>query len=349
MVEIIYNQQYYDQILTERFCGQRPFEQINFSLGSLAQESLKQRWLCHVGCCNFANAITMGKRSIATTGFGLTGIPHIGSIAQMVRSILLQKAGVPVQIVLGDLDAYCGKAVDFNYTQELVARYKNFIKNLGFSDEKESLVRTQSDALSVLKTLYIMGYYMDDQMFNLAKEDIHDYYSRQNKIDNGITYRIKLSLNLMVADFVDLYISRGYDHVLVFLGIDEYKYVSLAMNSLDKARLDGAYGGLELSGIFSKIIRGLNGHPKMGKSLAGSGIYPTMDRDKVRKIILDCGLETCHVDDNLVFQMMSAASFFGLETIDKARETCHLQGSAWLRLIDEYLSELFWIMDKWED
>jgi len=345
---IQYNQKYYNEIICNRKCGSNKFEQINFNLGGMAKEELKQQWLCHVKADKFANNFYQGKRVIATTGFGLTGVPHVGNIGQIIKAIKLQKSGIPVQIVLGDLDAYCGKAKNWHSIKNLVSKYKQFIKNLGFKNEYPSIVRTQSEALNVLKTLYLTGYYINDKMFDLAKEDIHDYYSQQGKIDKDMTYRIKLSLNLMVADFIDPHISAGYDNVIVFLGIDEYKYVGLAMNVLMGLQANSCYSDFSLSALFSFTMKGLNNFPKMGKSLPGSGLTPLMNHNEIRKVIMLSGNQETIPEDNIVFQMISSASFYSMEKIKYAKFAYQNNVLQWEIIKKEYLSDLLTIFGKWE-
>lgn len=347
MKEIIYGKEYYNEIIDTRLCGSEKFERINFSLSNLSQEALSHRWICHVNADKFALALENNKSVIATTGIGLTGIPHVGNIAQIVNAIILQRAGIPVQIVLGDLDAYCGKAKDLKYTQELIQKYRRYIRNLGFKEDGSSIVRTQSEALSVLKTLYLTGYYLDDQILELAKEDIHDYYSYHNKIDSGMSYRIKLSLNLMVADFMDLHINHGYENVIVFLGIDEYKYVGLAMDVLNRAKANGYYNDFNLMGIFSKTMPGLNGYSKMGKSFPESGITPLTNREKVIKYIYSQNENEIDVEDNVIFQMISSVSFYDQKKVEKAKLSYINKDGSWLNVKTLYLPDLFNILDKW--
>jgi len=284
---IQYNQKYYNEIICNRKCGSNKFEQINFNLGGMAKEELKQQWLCHVKVDKFANNFYQGKRVIATTGFGLTGVPYVGNIGQIIKTIKLQKSVIPVQIVLGDLDAYCGKAKNWHSIKNLLSKYKQFINNLGFKNEYPSIVRTQSEAINVLKTLYLTGYYINDKMFDLAKEDIHDYYSQQGRIDKDMTYRIKLSLNLMVADFLHPMLELNYESVLVFLCIDEYKYVGLAMEVFDKMRRDSILSKeVELSAFYSTIIPGINNYSKMYKSFSDSGININTSIHDLEKLFL---------------------------------------------------------------
>ena len=191
--------------------------------------------------------------------------------------------------------------MDLEYVRSLTTRYKNFLLKLGFDDSPPNIIRTQYDSLSVLRTLYLSGNYLTDEMFELAKEDIHDYYSKRGKIDEKMTYRIKLSLNLMVADFIDLHIQQGYENVLIFSGIDEYKYVGLAMDVLKKEHSDNNYKFFSLSSFFSITMKGVNGYPKMGKSFPESTISPMIKFDQIEKLIMNEDVDCNIPDDSFVF------------------------------------------------
>ena len=124
--KIIFDKNYYNSIMKEFNYNPLEFERINFSLGKLNKNDLQRRWLCHHGGRKFSKSINK-KKSIVTTGLGLTGVPHIGTLSQILRSIALQKAGIPVQMVLGDLDAYNHKAKPLEEALRLVKKYKKFI------------------------------------------------------------------------------------------------------------------------------------------------------------------------------------------------------------------------------
>ncbi len=123
----------------------------------------------------------------------MSGIPHIGTLSQILRSIALQKAGIPVQMVLGDLDAYNGKARPLTETLKLAEKYKKFILKLGFNPKFPSILRSQYNEFGVLRTSYLIGHFMDDSMFQEAEEDLHGFYSKKGKVDKDMSYRRKIT------------------------------------------------------------------------------------------------------------------------------------------------------------
>ncbi len=348
MNKLTFDDGYYRKLLQEARCGPHKFESIDFPIGSMSEAEVRRLWLCHANGKNFFKERERGKPVIVTTGFGLTGIPHVGTIAQIVRSIRLQKAGIPVQIVLGDLDAYNGKTTDLVLALGLVEKYRNLILKLGFDDLQPNVLRTQFEALPVLRTLYLTGHYITDEMFEQAKEDVHDYYFEHGKIEEEMTYRMKLSLNLMVADFIDLFTNHGFQSVLVFLGIDEYKYCGLSMDVAEAIKSGNRqFAEFSLSGIFSPLFRGFHGHPKMGKSLPDSGIDVGMTHDEIRKRIVKGEGEFDSPENNVVFQIMLALESRSESEWEEIYQACNERGKKWLVIKEGFAEKIVGISQFW--
>src|SRR3989344_1095354 len=125
--KIIFNELYYNNIMAEFGYDPIKFDKIDFLLGTLSCEDLQRRWLCHHDGDVFAKDTTLARNTIVSTGIGLSGVPHAGTLSQILRSITLQNAGIPIHMVLGDLDAYNGKAKPLLESLELAERYKNFV------------------------------------------------------------------------------------------------------------------------------------------------------------------------------------------------------------------------------
>ncbi|MGC9310134.1 MAG: hypothetical protein ACP5E4_00225 [Candidatus Aenigmatarchaeota archaeon] len=208
--KIVFDQKYYNSLMNEFGYNPLEFEKINFSLGKLRKDDLQRMWLCHHDGNSFVRDLKKGRKVIISTGFGLSGEPHIGTLSQILRAISLQKTGIPVQIVLGDLDAYNGKNIPLKRTLSLAKEYETFILSLGFNRRKGSILRTQYDELDILRISYLIGHFMEDCMFDESEEDLHSFYHRRGKVDKGMSYRRKLSLNLMIADFIQLHVKQQY-------------------------------------------------------------------------------------------------------------------------------------------
>lgn len=349
MSQIIFDQNYYDTIMREFGYSPIDFEQISFSLGGLTTEDLQRQWLCHMNGTNFADFLQRRKRVIATTGFGLSGTPHMGTLSQILRSLRLQQAGIPVQIVLGDLDAYNGKNTPLERTHELAETYRQFILNLGFDDSSPNILRSQYDSLGTLRLSYLIGHHMDDDMFNRAEEDLHSFYAQNGKVDSTMTYRRKLSLNLMIADFLELISDGGFDAVLVVLGIDEHRYVNFGQQTLrsmigEDPRL---FQGKQYAAMYSGIISGFHGYPKMSKSFPRSGITVDMGATEIRDIIENGETVTQFPETNVIYQMIASVSLYGNDQIKEAYDECQKQSVKWASIKIEYANHLSQLCQRW--
>jgi tryptophanyl-tRNA synthetase len=346
-----FDQQYYDRLMKEFGYSPLEFESISYSLKNLTKEDLQKQWLCHMNGKNFADASNIGKRVIATTGFGLSGVPHMGTLSQILRSLRLQKAGIPVQIVLGDLDAHNGKNTSLERTRELSESYRKFILNLGFKDDPPSRLRSQFDSLTTLRASYLIGHYMDDEMFNQAEEDLHEFYVKEGKVDSLMTYRRKLSLNLMIADFFELILDDGFEAVMVILGIDEHKYVRFGRQIFEKMSTEnpGMFMGKSYSAMYSGIIRGFHGYPKMSKSFLDSGITVDMSSNDIARLIESGEAITEFPETNVVYQMIAAVSLYDNNRINEAYIECGKQSVRWKKIKCEYAIHLSQICQRWND
>jgi len=348
MGSMMFDSRYYGEVM--RAFGYSPiaFEPISFSLGGLAKEDLQRQWLCHMDGTRFARMLQSGRKAIVTTGFGLSGIPHMGTLAQILKAIRLQQAGVPVQIVLGDLDAYNGKNIDLGYAHELAISYARFIADLGFNSARPNALRNQHDALPTLRYAYLIGHHLADADLEQAEEDLHDLYSQQKKVDSAMSYRRKLSLNLMIADFIELLALDGFDAVLVSLGIDEHKYVDLGRTVFQRQTAQsGALGGKVYSAMYSSIIRGFNGYPKMSKSFPDSGLSVDMPLEEIERSIMHGEMVTPFPETNVVFQMIASVSRFSNEQIREAYTECRKQSRGWTCIKQDYTKHLFQICRAW--
>ena len=56
--------------------------ELNFNIGRLKIDEIKLRWVCHTDADKFVEKLNNKEISIVTTGFGLSGSPHIGTLSQ---------------------------------------------------------------------------------------------------------------------------------------------------------------------------------------------------------------------------------------------------------------------------
>ncbi len=351
MSDVDFGPEYYGKVMAEFGYSPLEFEQITFSLGQMAREDLQRLWLCHMNGRAFAEASQAGQNVTVSTGFGMSGVPHAGTLGQILRVLRLQRNGIPVQIVLGDLDAYNGRSKGLDYTRKLADCYRRFILNLGFNQAPPNSLRNQYDSLTTLRLAYLIGHYMQDEMFDAAEEDMHDFYSRSGKVDPLMSYRRKLSLNLMIADFLELLSHGGFKAVLVVLGIDEHKYVNFGRLAVKGAAEQHPewFQGKHYAAMYSGVMRGFNGHPKMAKSFGDSGISVGMPAEQIKTLIEHGEVVTQFPETNVIYQMIAWASLYGNDRIKEAYEECRKQSKLWHAIKLDYAQHLFQLCELWKE
>jgi tryptophanyl-tRNA synthetase len=329
-----FDNKYYQQIMKKY-----NYTPVNFKFSNISEENMKNLWLCHNNADQFESSYEEGKKCIISFGIRINAEPHIGTISQILKVILLQKSGFKVQIVLADVGSVNErKDIKSENVQKLVDKYIDFILKLGF-DNTNGILRKQSEHDEILKTAYNISSCLRDNDF--IEEDIMEFYHKKG-VYLGMEFPIKLAISMAVADFVHLGKVDGYDNILFISGIDEHLYVKLIEKVIK--RMDYNFA---ISGIYSKLICGLNNNPKMSKSLISSSIKAGMSHDKIFDIIVNQEPDYILSDDSIVYQMMCAVSQYSSKELNLLSEICSRRNVLWRNAKIEYAEYIMKICDKW--
>ena len=152
----MFSEGYYQNVVQEYGYDTFELERFTFGLAGLDADELNVRWLCHHRATEFL--ATPQPSRIITTGFGMSGVPHMGTVAQIRGITAFQNGGELCQIVLGDLDAHNGKGRSLAQTRELADRFASFCRRMGFNDTT-GILRNQFGDLDCLRTMYLLGFY----------------------------------------------------------------------------------------------------------------------------------------------------------------------------------------------
>lgn len=338
---VAFSEHYYRSVVREHGYDTFDLDRFTFDLAGLHADELNLRFLCHHRGTEYLAAAPRSR--ITTTGFGMSGEPHMGTVAQILAMTRLQAGGEQCQIVLGDLDAHNGKGRALAATRELADRYAAFCRRLGF-DDQAGILRSQYHDVDCLRNLYLLSHYAEDADFGRAGEDNHGYYASLGTVDREMTFRRKASLALMASDFLTL--GQSFDAVLVLLGIDEHKYVRFAREVSD--RLDAntcLRGDYALASIYSRLTTGFGGHPKMSKSVPGSSInVASMPEEIVRRVTGD---EERSPERSPAYQLVCQTFFRPYEACLALRHECAAGSPAWSRAKVELADYLISITRLW--
>jgi tryptophanyl-tRNA synthetase len=337
---VLFSESYYRQVLAE--FGYAPFDlrQFDFTLAGLDTATLNARLLCHHDGEQYLRAAP--QRRIITTGFGMSGVPHLATVSHILKMIELQRGGERCQIVLGDLDAYNGKTKPYTEVRELAERFREYCLRLGFDDDA-GILRRQEGHLPALEAMYLLGRYVGQGDFDAAEEDNHRYYCDRGLVDATMTFRRALSLTLMTADFVTL--GQDHDAVMVLLGVDEHRYVRFAQQARD--RLDEHVplrSGFALTAAYTRMVRGFGGHPKFSKSIPGSALDVTTPPDDVRRLLAD---EPPIPEDSAAYQLMCQTPRYTATALFDLYARCREANRTWRREVAEFADYVIELSCLW--
>lgn len=337
---VLFSECYYRQVLAE--FGYTPFDlrQFDFSVAGLGADTLNARYLCHHHADLYLE--TAPERRIVTTGFGMSGVPHLATVSHILKMIELQRSGERCQIVLGDLDAYNGKARPYVEVRELAERFREYSLLLGF-DPHTGTVRSQDGYLPALEAMYLLGRYVEQVDFDAAEEDNHGYYAVRGLVDATMTFRRALSLSLMAADFLTL--GQDHDGVLVVLGVDEHRYVRFAQQA--RTRLDEHVplrSGFTLTAAYTRMVRGFGGHPKFSKSISGSAVDMTTPPDEVCRLL---AAEPPIPEESATYQLMCQLPRYDADTLRDLYAHCREAGPAWRGAVREFTDYVLDLISLW--
>jgi hypothetical protein len=340
---VLFSENYYRQVVADFGYTAFDLQRFDFTLAGLNAATLNARYLCHHHGELYQQAAP-GRR-IITTGFGMSGVPHLATVSHILKMIELQRGGERCQIVLGDLDAYNGKARPYAEVRELAERFREYSLRLGFDDfdDDAGILRSQEGHLPALETMYLLGRYVDQGDFDAAEEDNHRYYADRGLVDATMTFRRAVSLLLMAADFLTL--GQDHDAVMVVLGVDEHRYVRFAQQV--RERLDEHVplrSEFTLSAAYTRMVRGLGGHPKFAKSIAGSALDVTTPPDDVRRLLAD---EPPIPEESAAYQLMCQLPRYSGSTLLDLHAYCREAGPTWQRQVAEFADYVIELTALW--
>ncbi|MFZ4761530.1 MAG: hypothetical protein ACOYK8_01775 [Alphaproteobacteria bacterium] len=338
-----FNDEYYAGVLLDHGYSEVDFSPMDFGLLGLDGEYLKRKFVCHHNGDVISDGLLKGEKTIITTGFGMSGNPHLGSISQIIKIVELSNAGIPTQLVLGDLDAMNARNQSLDSVRNYARGFEGFARSFGYNTDT-GIIRDQYSHPEINRTAFMVSNYLTDRDFEEATEDCADAYKKAG-IYEGWSFGMKQSLTLMIADFIHLHTEDGYKNVMVMLGLEEHKYVKLAKTVSERMGLE-----MNIAGIYGRIIRGLGGHHKMSKSLPGSSINVITPDDEVRSILLD-EPRTPIPRDNAAFQIMEQVSDFNTQQLKRIEEV-YRKGEdwEWRSVVGSYIeNQLLPILNNWPE
>lgn len=299
---------------------------------------LRDRFYCHTKLREYFEI--KNNRKHIVTGFGPTNAPTAGTLSIILKAILFSKSGIDTTIVISDLGAFNSRNVEMDKLLYLSEHFKNFIKKLGFIGE----VRTHDD-FKLLRTAAVTSK-------NLSIEDFINNSEMTTKLYKllglqGEDFATLFDLNLCVADILLPILEKKKQAVLVLAGIEEHflpKIASLIIERFIKNHGSFVNGDEFVASIFSKVLSGFNGYPKMSKSIPDSSISLENTEKEIRDKILNCKKK----DEIIILQMIMQASDWNDEKIKKSKRAYKMCEKNWGAIKEEYLVYFLNVKKIWD-
>ncbi|ELZ28781.1 tryptophanyl-tRNA synthetase [Halosimplex carlsbadense 2-9-1] len=303
------------------------------------------------------------RRTLVATGVGMTGPPPLGTVGQFSTAVALQETGLDVQLVIADLEPYHGGA-PLDRVRSLAERYRAFALDLGFDPERGRL-RTQSEATDVMRTAQLLAPYYDPDTWESDDGEgatderppteweraVREAYEAGEGDRGPGTAAVAHSgptseaadihsAVLHGVDFLHPLYAGDYEQVVLQFGIDERHLTRMARRFRDAAPVEGG-----VAGLYTRMLPGFDGAPKMAKSIPGSGVSLAMDEATIRERIAgDPGGDPAR---SPVFQAMCLASRYGAERLDRLESACEAGAEDWERARAEYADFVVDLAERW--
>lgn len=338
-----YTEEYYIDVIKKYGYDPFTFGRFDFNIGSMTDDELNLRYLCHQNVNKYLETPT--EKRLVLTGFGMSGVPHLGSISQIIRLINFQNEGENCELILGDLDAYNGRGVPLEKATALAHKFRIFATKLGLN-KPTSTIRIQSESSNEILNFYLLGKYSTDDSLSKYEEDIHDLYVSKGIVSHDLNFPRRMSLMLMVSDFISA--GQTYDSVVGIIGIDEHKYVLYAKEI--QSRILKSESGLRsdfgLSCIYNRLNKGFGDYPKMSKSFPESGIKVTDSPQKITSLLSNEPTPE-NPYESLVFQLMIQLHYLKHDRVEEV--VGYYNTPRWTEEVDSFITFIIDITSLWDN
>lgn len=337
--EIKMNRDFVQNIMLKE--GYSPIKE-SISIGSICDLNfLTSKFSCHYNLGKF-NDVQKSKQHLIT-GFGPTNAPTGGTLSIILRAIFFEReTGIDSTIIISNLGAFNSRNINLEKIDYLTERFIMFIRVLGYKGE----LRTHNNFnLLVVSSLTSKMLTIKDFLEN--EEVTTDLYK---KLDiQGKDFPTLIDANFTIADILLPSILKKKKRILVFVGIEEYYFPKLAnivLQRFNKHYLKQfTQRDTLVSSVFSHLIEGLNGFPKMSKSIPESSINLDDSKDILERKILKCDPK----DEKVILQMINLVSDWDLEKINEANVAFKERGISWIKFKKDYFNYFLKLKKIWEN
>ncbi len=301
---------------------------------------LKSKFSCHYNLDKF-NDVAKSKQHLVT-GFGPTNAPTGGTLSMILRAIFFEReTGIDSTIIISNLGAFNSRNIALDKIGYLTKRFIKFIRYLGFKGE----LRTHNN-FNLLVASSLTSKVLTIKDFLENEEATTNLYKSLGI--QGKDFPTFVDANFTVADIILPCILEKRERILVFVGIEEYYFPKLANLAIQRFNRDFPKQFVPenalVTAAFGHLIEGLNGFPKMSKSIPESSINLDDSTEELKRKILECDPE----DEKIILQMINLVSDWDLKKINRANIAFENKTNDWLKFKKDYLEYFIGLKAAWE-
>lgn len=289
--------------------------------------------------------------TLVSVGVSPSGTPHVGTLGQVETAVDLQRAGFDVQLVIADLVVYNAGGDDIETLRARADRYREFAVERGFDPDRGRLY-AQDEAHDVTHAAVRLASHYDpdareggaeETEFEAALADAYDDRGDDGGGSDATAFSRDLCGLLMAADNVRP-LAEGYDRVVLTLGADN---AGLA-REFDAVRERAGVSG-SVTGLYTRLVGGVDDTPKMSKSIPGSSVHLGTAPERLRDRVADPALDAERPAESVVFQMMRLASPYSGDELDELADACAENDDRWTAAVGEYADYLAEAAEAWRE
>jgi len=338
---------------------QRGYDAVDGAIGDLSTAYCRHRFAFTSSADALAGATPAG--TLVSVGVSPTGPPHVGTLGQIQSAIDFQRAGFDVQVVLADQVVNAVHGTPLSAVTALAQRYATFVRERGFDPDRGRLL-IQSRTPAILATAFRLApVYAPDHGGEddggdgptAFEEALEAAYDAVEMPDGATEFSRQLAGLVLAADTIAPLRGEeggnpprdgGYDQVVLVLGADNAGFE----RRIDDLRADAGVEG-SIHALYTRLVAGIDGTPKMSKSLPGSGIHLAMPPDRIRDLVRDPALDASAPAESTVFQMLRHASPHDGADLAALRDACAADDERWVEAVREYADYLAAAARTWQD
>lgn len=280
------------------------------------------------------------------TGFGPTNAPTAGTLSVMIGVIELQRLlGVPMTVIVSELGAWNSRNVAWDDLLQVRDQMLAFLRAIGF-DETTGELRTHLHEGNLTRAGRISRYLTPADLSE-HREDLNELYDAHGLLGGEVGLTVDTLYT--VADVLGP-AETGTGNILMVSGMEEAYFTQLARIILQR---QAAAGDLTLGwdarigAVYFRVIGGLDGYPKMSKSIPTSAIHLGMNADDLStRILSDAPSDQLPLLDAI--NLASGWNDVQLRAAMEAYDLRNVSPSGWARTKSAYLETFIEYADIWK-